>query len=277
VLPHSWTREVLSIAMDNSGTVKPGKKSRGVVFYVIIFLLVLGALITWRMVQKNRATVALAAAQKARIGAPPPVTVEQAQIRDLITRYEATGTLEAPLDVNLAAQVSGAIQFLEVHEGDHISKGQVLVRIDPSQIMGEVRQDEANLAEARYRLTQAQLVQNPTNVQVVTAIQQAEAGVAAADTGLAQVTDNYNAQVAQAQAAVNDAQDKVDSATGAVTNAQAAVASAVAGVTDAQAAIASAQATNRTARANLTDATDKYTREDQLYKQTGVHCRPGRR
>jgi RND family efflux transporter MFP subunit len=257
--------------MDNPGNphqrlMKSGKSAKRLI-YLVVFLVALGALISWRLVKTSRDKAALAAAQKARVGAPPPVTVVPAQIRDLITTYEATGTLESPLNVKLAPQVSGQITFLQVHEGDRVTKGQVLVRIDPSQIEGQVRQDEANVAEARYRLTQAQLQQTPANVQVTTQIQQMQAGVASAQTGLTQVTQNYNAQVASAQAAVDDAQDKIDAAAGAVTNAQAAVASAQAGVANATAAIASAQATTRTARANLDDASAKYQREYGLYKQ----------
>jgi RND family efflux transporter MFP subunit len=213
---------------------------------VVIVILVLGGLITWRLIQKHAATAALNAQQLAKSKAAPPVTTAQVAMRDIVNTYEASGSLEAPLNVKIAPQVSGRILFLDVHEGDHISKGQVLVRLDPAEVQGEVRQAESNLAEAQYRLAQAQISQAPNDVQVQTQVQSQEAAVATAQSNLNQATQNYNAQVAAADAAVNDAQGRIDQANGTINNAKAAIVSA---------------------QANLANAEAFYTRENELYKQ----------
>lgn len=198
----------------------------------VIFLLVLVSLIGFRLVQK-RAAYALGTSQRAaRMKAPTAVSVAPARLQDVTATFESVGSVEAPLSVNIAAKVTGRIDFLQAHEGDRVRKGEVLVRIDPTQVEAEVRQQRAALAEVQYRLAQAQITQNPTNVSVATQVAQQEAGVASAQAGYNQASQNYQAQV--------DAAD---------------------------AAVATAAANLRSARANLENAQAKYKRVSNLFSQ----------
>jgi len=207
--------------------------------YILIPLLVFGALIAWRLGQKRADLAAQTAMRAARMKAPPLVVLAPVQVRDVTHTSEATGTVEAPFNVKIAPKVAGRVDFLQVREGDRVRKGQVLVRIDPSEVEANVQQAAASLAEAQYRLAQAQLNQGPTNVSVTTQLRQQEASVASAEADYRQVRTNYKAQLAAAAASVTDAQAKIDNA---------------------KAAIKSAQA-------NLDNATTKYNRVASLYQK----------
>ncbi len=112
--------------------------------------------------------------------APAPVTLASVTVQDIVSHFEYVGSVEAPLSVQIAPKVTGRIDFLQVKEGDHVSKGQMLVRLDPSDVQAQVQQQRATLAQAKYRLAQAQITQDPTNVSATTQIKQQEAVVASA-------------------------------------------------------------------------------------------------
>lgn len=180
--------------------------------YTLIPVVVLFSLIGWRIQQKKAEMGMQASQQKMRMGGAPPVTLASAEVRDISQSFEATGSVEAPLHVAIAPKVAGRIEYLQVQEGDRIHKGQVLVRIDPSEVEAEVRAQQANVAEARYRLAQAKLTENSTNVGVSTQIRQQRAGSASARADYNQVKKNYEAQLASANASVSDAASRVNSA-----------------------------------------------------------------
>ncbi len=213
---------------------------------VLIIVVALGGLIAWRVRQKQAEAAAQNQQRVARTKMAPVVSVAPVVVRDVLHTFEGVGSVEAPLNVKLSPQVSGRIEYLQVHEGDPVTRGQVLVRIDPSQIQAQVRQREADLAAAQYRLSQAIITQNPTNVQVNTQIQQQVAAYSSAQADYNQTYQNYRAQVVAAKAVATDAQGRVDAANAAIANANAAIASA---------------------KANLTNAQVKYNRENDLYKQ----------
>jgi len=200
--------------------------------YVLIPLVVLAGLIIFRLAHKRAAFNAQTAQRAARVKAPMAVSVAAARIQDVAQVFDSVGNVEAPLDVRIAAKATGRIDFLQAREGDRVSKGQILVRINPDQVEAQVRQQQAALAEARYRLAEAQITQNPTNVSVATQVRQQEAGLASAQADYDQVRQNYQAQV--------------DSATAAVTTLDAGV---------------------RSAQANLDNARAKYNRLAGLFKQ----------
>ena len=156
-----------------------------------------------------------------------------------------SGTVEAR-NIRVGSKVGGRIDRVLVREGDRVTQGQVLARIDPSEIQAQVGQQQAAVSEAESRLAQAQLTEAPTNVNISTQISQQQAAVESAQADYQQVKQNYDAQVAAAEAAVTDVQGRVNNA---------------------EAAIANAQASIRSAQANLNNANAKYNRVNDLYKQ----------
>jgi len=190
-------------------------------FYLLIPLLVLLGLIGWRLVEKRAENVGRQEQRAARMKASPSVVVSPVEVRDIVHTFEVTGTVEAPLNVKIAAKVTGRIDALPFREGDKIKKGQVLVRIDPSEVEANVQQQMASLAEAQYRLAQAELNQSPADVSVNAQIRQQKAAVASATADFNQTRENYDSQVAAAEADVQDSESRLENAKAGVTGAQA--------------------------------------------------------
>ena len=104
------------------------------------------------------------------MGGPPggeaavPVEVTSVERRSISSFIETNGTLEAENEVDIVARVAGPIVRLEAEETMVVSRGDLLARIDPSEIeaqteMSRVALDEARLAfERAERLKQDELV-----------------------------------------------------------------------------------------------------------------------
>ncbi|HEY3378606.1 MAG TPA: efflux RND transporter periplasmic adaptor subunit, partial [Armatimonadota bacterium] len=213
---------------------------------VLVPVLILGSLVAWKLTVNHREKMKQGEQRASRSGAAASVELASPQYRDIISSYEATGNVESIQNVKISPKVSGNITYLTVREGDHVRQGQVLVRIDQSDVLAAVRQQQASLAEAKFRLAQAQLTQTPTDIAVSTQIRQQEASVTSAEADLTQATQNRASQLQAVKATLDDAQSKIESA---------------------NAVIANANASINSAQANLENATVKYNRVLGLYKQ----------
>ena len=159
--------------------------------YLLVAVLLLAFLIGYRLVQKRIDFSTRSRQRVARMKVPPTVSLGLARIQDIAQSVDSVGSVEAPLSVNIAAKLTGRIVYLAAREGDRVVKGQVLVRIDPSQVEAQVRQARAAPAEEQYRLAQARITQNPTDVSVATQVRQQEAAVRSAEANLANATARY--------------------------------------------------------------------------------------
>jgi HlyD family secretion protein len=72
--------------------------------------------------------------------------VDRGDIRDVV---EATGTINAVTTVQVGSQVSGTIASLNADFNSHVTKGQVIARIDPALFDGALLQTKADLENAR--------------------------------------------------------------------------------------------------------------------------------
>lgn len=194
--------------------------------YVLVPGIILLALIAWRISTKWKDAAEQAAMMSARAKAPPVVAVTPVVRRDIVHTFDGVGSVQSPFNVNIASKVTGRIEYLQLQEGDPVKVGQALVRIDPSEVEAQVRQKQAALAEAQYRLAQAEITENPTNVGVKTQVKQQQAGLASTQADYDQTVTNFAAQQAAAEAAVQDATGKVNSAKAGVGNAKASLANA---------------------------------------------------
>jgi HlyD family secretion protein len=91
-------------------------------------------------------------------GGPPTlgyttVKVDKGAISAKVT---ATGTLSPRHTVQVGAQVSGRVIELDADFNDHVKKGQVIARLDPSVLAAQVTQVRAGLAVARANVVKAQ-------------------------------------------------------------------------------------------------------------------------
>ncbi|MBM3906768.1 MAG: efflux RND transporter periplasmic adaptor subunit [Gemmatimonadetes bacterium] len=90
------------------------------------------------------------------------VRIEAVQKRDLVASVTASGQVTPRTKVDLSADITGKIVALNVKMGDMVTKGQLLLQIDPQQFESQVQRAEAALANARAGLAQARanLTQN---------------------------------------------------------------------------------------------------------------------
>jgi HlyD family secretion protein len=92
---------------------------------------------------------------------PPPAfrftTVSRGAIQALVS---ATGTLQAVTTVSVGTQVSGQISKLLVDFNEHVKKGQLLARIDPTIAQQGVADAQANLERVQAQANQARSDQN---------------------------------------------------------------------------------------------------------------------
>jgi multidrug efflux system membrane fusion protein len=119
---------------------------------VVAFLLMVAAVIAWRIHSSNIQTQADADKAAALAAMPVPVQVALVQRSTVPVSLSALGTVTAYNTVNLNSRVSGQILRVNFIEGQNVHKGQVLLEIDPApyqaaldQAIGQLARDEANL------------------------------------------------------------------------------------------------------------------------------------
>jgi HlyD family secretion protein len=74
---------------------------------------------------------------------------------DINATVSATGTLNAVTTVSVGTQVSGQVSQLLVNYNDHVKKGQLLARIDPTLALQAVTDAQANVEKAQAEAVQA--------------------------------------------------------------------------------------------------------------------------
>lgn len=84
------------------------------------------------------------------------VAVEKGEKRDIIEIITANGKIQPETEVRISPDVSGEIVVLSVKEGDHVKKGDFLLKIKPDNYISFKNRAEATLNSTKARLTQAQ-------------------------------------------------------------------------------------------------------------------------
>ncbi|MCZ6559374.1 MAG: efflux RND transporter periplasmic adaptor subunit [Gammaproteobacteria bacterium] len=87
------------------------------------------------------------AAEEDEEAAAIPVEIGNATHGDIFAVYSATAALEADGEAEVVAKVGGEIVELLVEEGDIVTAGQVLARLDGDRLRLETRQAQANLSK----------------------------------------------------------------------------------------------------------------------------------
>ncbi|MFE4105629.1 efflux RND transporter periplasmic adaptor subunit [Almyronema epifaneia] len=111
----------------------------------------------------------------------------------LTVRITASGTVEPVKTVNLSPKTAGVLAELYVEQGDRVVAGELIARMDSDDLEAQLRQNQANLAEAEAQLVD--LRQGSEAEQIA----QAQASVASAE-----------AQLRDAQARLDLARDRRD-------------------------------------------------------------------
>jgi len=89
------------------------------------------------------------------------VRLEPVKTRDLTAVVSASGWIRPHKKVDVQADIMGRITALSIREGQQVAKGQVLLRIDPTQYEAAVARARAAVSEAQAReaQTKANLLQ----------------------------------------------------------------------------------------------------------------------
>jgi len=84
------------------------------------------------------------------------VAVENAEKREIVETITANGKIQPEKEVKITPDVSGEIVELTVKEGDHVEKGQLLIRIKPDVYISQKDRSLAAISSARARLAQSE-------------------------------------------------------------------------------------------------------------------------
>jgi RND family efflux transporter MFP subunit len=109
----------------------------------------------------------VAAAEAPREIEPPAVTVVSAKTREFVDRLFVSGTLVAREEADVAARIDGlTIVELDAEDGDHVKAGQVLARLDRTQLDALLAQNDAATARADGAIEQSRNLIAQAEVQV---------------------------------------------------------------------------------------------------------------
>jgi HlyD family secretion protein len=109
--------------------------------------------------------VAIVGKKQGWVGKAPAtnVTTEKAGRQNITETVSASGKIQSEVAVNISPDVPGEIIALPVKEGDKVTVGQLLVKIDPDiqrsnveRLQAALNTSKANLANSQSRLTQAE-------------------------------------------------------------------------------------------------------------------------
>lgn len=105
------------------------------------------------------AGVATAAYLHSKQDTPLPESKYRTVLADsgnLTQTVTATGTINPVALINVGSQVSGTVVELKADFNDHVKKGQVLLKLDPTIFNAQIRQVEASVASAQASMRLAQ-------------------------------------------------------------------------------------------------------------------------
>lgn len=103
---------------------------------------------------------------KPAVPVTPTVEVRRGDIRLTIS---ATGKVQAVTTVQVGTQVSGTVSELHADFNSRVKAGQIIARLDPSQIDAQLKQSKASLAAAEANAASAQNMANSQQAGVLSA------------------------------------------------------------------------------------------------------------
>ncbi len=155
-----------------------------------------------------------------RGGKATEVRLEAIADRELISIVTASGKIEAKTSVDISADITGRITKIYVREGDLVTTGQLLLRIDQAQYQSQVARAAAFLAtsEANRLQSRANMDQAKRSLDRSLSIQQTNADLIAREV-VEQAQQQYDvtratfqanqAAVDQAKASLQEAKDNL--------------------------------------------------------------------
>jgi HlyD family secretion protein len=161
-----------------------------------------GAILAAALVVSGVAVYRYRQASTSAAGSYTTAQVQRGTITDAIT---GTGPIAASQAVPLNFKNSGKVAEIDVTVGDKVKAGQVLAKLDDSDLKAQLSQATANLANAQANLNKLRQGPTPTDVAA------AQAAVDAAARALASAQDVAAKDLATAQQSVADATKNLES------------------------------------------------------------------
>lgn len=115
--------------------------TKGKVFLIVAGVVVVGGFVMLSASRRRQPTV--------------EVRMEKVSRRDLVSIVTASGKVQPKRKVDVSSDITGRIVELPVKEGDDVQRGQVVVRIDPTQYQARVELAQAMLASAQAGAAQS--------------------------------------------------------------------------------------------------------------------------
>ncbi len=124
--------------------------------------------------------------------------------KNITLRITASGKVQPILSVNISPKNPGILEKLYVEQGDRVTQGQIIARMDSADVQAQIRQNSGNVSQAQAQFDQARAGNRPQEIaQAKARLAQSQAQLAAAKAG------NRSQDIAQAQAQVDSAKAQV--------------------------------------------------------------------
>lgn len=199
---------------------------------------------------------AVAFVQMRRSGADEPIITTKSVTRETVTAsVSANGVLQPLTTVEVKSNVGGQIVKLAVDEGDTVTPGQLIARIDPTDTLTAFEQSKADLAAAVSKVNQAREQLAMQRSQTDAQIESARQALASAKAKLLQAQEQAQVQPKLTSAAIAQARSNLASARASLKQAQ---------VATVPQQLASAQAAYDQAKASYEAAQKDYARQNEL-------------
>ncbi|MCS6862943.1 MAG: efflux RND transporter periplasmic adaptor subunit [Abditibacteriales bacterium] len=227
------------------------------IFGIIVVLIFIGWL---KLNGKDKSEVAAQSPPQEKKEEVVPVRVATAEGQTMAHTIAVTGTITAQREVSVAAEITGKVVFVGAEEGDRVTAGQVLVRLDDREARSQVARAEAALAQARSRVAGAEASRQLTMEQVDSDVNAAEVALQAArsrarelEHALKLTEEQVAHQIAQAEKELEAAQENLrliqaGARPQEIAQAQAAVDAAAADIRQSEANVLQAEADEEQAR-----------------------------
>ena len=127
------------------------------------------------------------------------------EAKSVTVRITASGKVQPVQSVNISPKSPGLLAALNVEQGDTVKQGQIIARMDNSEIKMRILQFEANLEQAKAQLAESQAGTRPEEIA------QGKARVDQAQAQLVIIRDGNRLQeIQQAQAQVDSAKASLE-------------------------------------------------------------------
>lgn len=112
-------------------------------------------------------TTSVAEVEKPREVEPPAVTVASTAKRAFVDRLFVSGTIVAREEAQVASRIDGlTIVEVDAEDGDKVTAGQILARLDRTQLDAQLAQNDASTARANAAIDQSKSLIAQSEVQV---------------------------------------------------------------------------------------------------------------